>query len=404
MKNEYKINKNKLISLMSLEFFFFYGSMGFIQPYLSLELYKIGMSGTQIGFISTISSLLTFLISPFISIVYDNSKKKRLFTQLLVLLSGMFYYFIGQILLFWIVLLFISISHICNSTIIPVTENLAYKFSAFIGGWILDVYNIKFNFLLNLIFMLIVTGLLYFMPVSTFYFANSGHNYQGKLRSKTVLMKLTSNRYLLIVIAALAIFNLSNGIGQFEAIYMSQLDISETLIGLAITITAIFEIPFMLWADDLVKKFGVTNTLAFVFIFEFLRRILVYFFPFAWVVFVTKLLHSVSFGLRTVLTIGLINQQVPNKYSTSVLTLVTVTIFGIFNMIGSGINGVVFDIFSARELYLLGGIICLIALCLIFYASIINKTVISNKKKYQDMTSLKKRLDKNCRNYRLAKK
>lgn len=391
-------SNNREILLMSLNFFFFYGSMGFIQPYLSLQLYNIGMNGTKIGLLSTISSLLTFIMSPVISMVYENSGKKQRFTQILVLLSGIFYYLIGEMLLFWFVLIFFSISSICNSTIIPVTENLAYNISisgkkqgesrfgfirqfgslgyalaALIGGWILDQYQIRLNFFLNLIFMLIVMALISFLPGSIFNLAKAGHGFRDKLRSAELLRIITSNKYLLFMISALAFFTLSSGMGQFEAIFMSQLEISKTMIGLAITITALSEIPFMMWTDVLVVKFGVTKLLLFAFIFEFIRRILVYIFPFGWVVFVTRILHSVSFSLYTVLIVSLINQQISAKYSTSVLTLINVTIFGIFSMLGSGFSGVVFDLYSAHELYLISGILCLISIGLTLCAAMVEK-------------------------------
>lgn len=399
-----KIRKKNLIVLMSLQFFFFYGSMGFVQPYLSLQFYNIGMNGVKIGLLSIISSLLTFIISPFISIIYNNSFKRRLFTQLLVLISGLFYFLIGEVFSFWFVLIFISMSRISGSTIIPITENLAYNISisgkkeggsrfgfirqfgslgyalsALIGGWMLDLYQIKINFLLNFSFMIFVMGLIQFLPESVFNFPKTSHDIQEKLRSVELLKIITSNRYLLIIITALAFFNLSSGINQFEAIFMSQLGIGEIIIGLAITITALSEIPFMLWADDLVVKFGVSKILLFVFVFEFILRFSVYIFPLRWVLFTTRIMHSVSFSLLTVLIVSLINQQVSNKYSTSALTLINVTIFGIFNMIGSGISGLIFDIYSAHELYLIGGIFCLVSVCLTIYAFFIQKKQLISK-------------------------
>jgi len=387
------VHKNRSqIILMSFYFFFFYGAMGFIQPYLSLEFYNRGITGTQIGLINTFSSLLTFIVTPYLSIFYGDFKRKRRFTQIVIFLSGLFFYLIRFSLFFWWVLIFYTLSQISNSIIIPITENLAYnirplkttvvesKFgfirqfgslgyalTALIGGWLLDASGINVNFFLNLTFILIVTCIISFLPDSSFNFSNFHQKIKQRTNPDVLIRVLFSDKYLFLMVSALAFFNLSNGIGQFEVIYMSQLNLSDTLIGLAITISALVEIPFMIWADYLVGKFGVSRVFIFVFIFEFVRRILVFCFPLGWVVFTTRILASIGFALFTVTTISLINHRVSSRYSTSILTLVTVTIFGIFRMVSSGISGIIFDSFGASMLYLFSALFCLFSIALSFY-------------------------------------
>jgi len=104
-----------------------------------------------------------------------------------------------------------------------------------------------------------------------------------------------------------------------------------------------------------------------------LRRLLVWLFPLGWMVFGMQIAISITFSLRLVSTVNIVNQHFPQKFTNSGMAFITVTVFGISNMISSAISGVIYEAYSGRELYLMSTVGCLISLILAVYASRILK-------------------------------
>ena len=386
------------VLLLSLYFFLYFSGVGFIQPFITLHFHNIGMTGLQIGSITTISGLLALVAAPVLGAVYDLTKRKRLFFQIVLFLSGIFLLLVGQMKSFWAILMFYSIYRFCGASNVPTAENLSYSIAlagtgkrsrfgfmrlwgsigfsitAVVGGRIVEQANIQYNFFLFLICIFLVVVVVSRISSQAFNHTDEAVTTQPKANTGSVVKLIVSDKYLMLMILALAITHpMGNGLRQFEPIYMSQLGLTESLIGLAATLSALFEVPFMLWADNWIKKLGITPILLFIFWFDLLRRLLVWFFPSGEMVFTTHVATSFSFSLRLVIAVSMINTRVPKKFTTTALALVTMTIFGVANMISSAISGIIFDTFGGRELYLLSAAGCILSILFGFLASIFEK-------------------------------
>lgn len=391
----------KQIILFSCFFLLYFGGVGLVIPFITLHFHKIGMTGMQIGGITTISGLLVLVVAPLLGGIYDRIPHKRTFFQGVMIISGVCLFLVGQAQYFWPVLAFYTLHRFGSASNIPIAENLAYSvaqeggrkrnsfgymrlwgsigfsITALAGGWIVEKFDIQINFMLFLVFLLLVVGLISFVPGMTFRHTDATAVEKGTLRP-SVLRIILKDKYLWLMVVALAISHpLANGIRNFEPIYMNQLNVSESMIGLAATLSALGEVPFMLWADRWMSRVGITRILLFVFMIDLLRRLSVWFFPFGWMVVVMHVATSVSFSLRLITTVSLVNQRVPRQFTTTALTLVTTTLFGVSNMVSNGISGLIFDNFSGRELYLLSAAGCLVSLGLAIWAA-------SVEKKYQN--------------------
>jgi predicted MFS family arabinose efflux permease len=82
---------------------------------------------------------------------------------------------------------------------------------------------------------------------------------------------------------------------------------------------------------------------------------------------------SVSFSLRLITTVSMVNQRVPREFTTTALALITMTLFGISNMASNAISGLIFDNYGGRELYLLSAAGCLLSLGLAIWAASVEK-------------------------------
>ena len=391
-----QVDRQQII-LFSLFFLFYFGGVGLIQPFITLHFHKIGMTGLQIGGITTISGLLVLVAAPLLGGIYDRTHRKRTFFQVVMTISGVFLFLVGKVQYFWPVLALYTLYRIGGASTIPTAENLAYSVSqeggrkrnsfgymrlwgsigfsitALVGGWIVEKFDIQINFMLFLVFLIFGVGLISFVPAKTFRHTQETSKDKDILKP-SVLRIILKDKYLWLMVTALAItYPVANGIRNFEPIYMNQLNVSESMIGLAATLSALGEVPFMLWADQWISRVGITHILLFVFFIDLLRRLSVWFFPFGLMVVIMHIATSVSFSLRLVTTVSMVNQRVPREFTTTALALITMTLFGISNMVSNAISGLIFDKYSGRELYLLSAVGCLVSLGLALWAASVEK-------------------------------
>jgi len=164
-------------------------------------------------------------------------------------------------------------------------------------------------------------------------------------------------------VVALALTDpLFDGVRSFEPIFMEELGLPVSVIGLAATLSALLEVPMMLGADRLIERLEVKNLVIAILSFDLTRRLLVWIFPSGWVVFALNIMTAISFTLRLITTVHLINLRIPKQYTTTAFTFVFNTMNGIMYILSNAISGVIYDAFGARQIYLVSATLCVIAL------------------------------------------
>lgn len=378
----------KNILLFSLYFLVMFAAMGVIQPFLTLHFKAIGFSGVQIGSLIVVSSLVLIFSAPQYGLLFDTSrhKKRTLLISAVILTIALF--FIPFLRAYGLVLFFYTIFRVVNSSSVSAIENLSYQVSAsasrqqkpafgslrlwgsigfgvtaMIGGKIYEQSGIMLDNWLFLGLMAASILILLIMPESLFRNHQPEQPETNRLGMGGILKLIFSNRFLMLTVIALAITDtLNDGIRSFEPIYMQELQLTEGTIGLAATLSALFEVPFMFWSDRLIEKFGIRKIVLFIFVFDLVRRLAVWFFPVGWVVFSMSVATCVSFTLRLVSTIYLVNLCIPQHYTTTAITFISVTLNGASHILSNAISGVVYDVYGGRELYLMSAILCLVSL------------------------------------------
>jgi len=377
------------ILIFSLYFLVFFAGMGFIQPFLSLHFRAIGFSGVQVGALGTFSSLGLILTATQYGLFFDRSSRKRLTLALSLFLLTLTLYFLPFMRGFGIVLTLYVLHRIITSSSITATENLSYQVSsgadangkvsfgklrmwgsvgfgitAVLGGWLFGTQGIQVNDQIFLALMLVSLGLLLFVMPADFFRDGKAERKQGAAASlRGIISLIFADRYLLLTVLALALTDpLSDGVRSFEPIFMKDLGLTESIIGAAVSLSCFTEIPVMLLGDRLIQKLEVHQLVFFILIFDLSRRLLVWFFPFGWLVFVLNILTAVSFSLRLITTIHLINLRVPRQYTTAAATFVSITLNGIFHMLSNALSGVVYDTYGGRPIYLVSACFCVISL------------------------------------------
>lgn len=379
------MNETKRIqTLFKLYFFLIFGALGTLVNYAPLYFKQINFSGTQISTILVLGSVALILIAPKYGLIFDTAKNKRnvLLVSILVMAAslgtiGYFKAFI-PILILWV------IYRIVNGPLYSISENLSYgvmttqnnsfggirlwgsigfAVAAWIGGWTYQLYGLRANNLLFFTLMGLSALVLLRMPASVFEIEKEPAARDLSLRE--VFKLIVDNRFLLLMALALALSDpVQDGVRSFENIYLENLGIQAGMIGLANMLSALTEVPFMSYADRVIHKFGIRRIILFVFVFDILRRLSVWFFPTASVVFTTSVMNSISFTFRLVCSITLVNLCLPKQVTSAANAFVGVTLFSLGYVISNTLGGLIYDSWGNRPIYLMGAAFSLLSLIL----------------------------------------
>jgi len=384
--DERALRKN--ILLFSLFFLLFFAGLGLMMPFLSLQFKAIGYNGVQISLLNMLSALAVILTAPQYGLIFDRSKDKRLILLISLAIATVTLFLIPYLRAFGAMLVIYTINRVIISSSITASENLSYQVSAdkngeeqpafgslrmwgslgfaltaLLGGMIFQNFGLLRNDRIFLGLMAATCVVLLLMPESIFRERRSSESVEAPLGTHGVIHLIAEDRYLLLTVIALALTDpLFDGVRSFEPIFMAELGLPVSVIGLAATLSALLEVPMMLGADRLIERLGARNLVIAILAFDLTRRLLVWLFPSGWMVFALNIMTAISFTLRLVTTVHLVNVRIPKQYTTTAFTFVFNTMNGIMYILSNAISGVIYDSYGARHIYLVSATLCVIAL------------------------------------------
>jgi PPP family 3-phenylpropionic acid transporter len=378
--------RNSINSLFSLYFLLIFAALGTLIAFMSLHFDDIGFNGVQISTITVVGSIALILLAPRFGHFFDQANDKRavLIASILVMTFSLgsiaYLKAFVPILLLWVIYRTISgplfstsenlsfgIASKANSSenatfgSLRLWGSIGFASATLVGGYIYQSYGIMYNNILFLVLIALSVIVLLLMPNSIFDVDVSSE--EDKLNLAGVLKLIVKNRFLFFMALALAISDpTQDGIRSFEPIFMQNLGLEAGIIGLAATLSAAGEVPFMINADRIIKRLGIREIILFVFVFDILRRLLVWVFPTPAMVFITSVLTSFSFTFRLVGSISLVNLCLPRHVTSTANAFIGVTMFSLGYMLSNALSGVIYDQFGNRHVYLLGAVLCGISL------------------------------------------
>jgi predicted MFS family arabinose efflux permease len=372
MHSKLKINFDDL-SFARLYYFAFMGGWGFILPFMNLFYVSLGFSGKQIGFIASTSAIVGMVVSPiWVSEVKRHPQSRRIL-QIALVFGAIGYFSIGLQKYFPFVLLVVFLHSLAASGIMPLSDSMAVTVSQDKGsgygsvrvwaslGWILSLLSsgwlvARFGYIAGFIgvcvMWLVASGLLFFIRPN--YFSSHHDLDQPKSNVRMAFQFIRQDKVLIgFAFALVAIGFLNNGVLQFENVFLAELGASKQLISIAGILSAVVELPFMLFSDRIVRRVGAHRLMMIAISLTMFQRLTVLIWPFIPVIMVVRFIGGVAFSFYTISFIGLISSRTQVAQRGTVLALFTVTIAGLVNIIAAPLSGAVFDVIGARWLYAL---------------------------------------------------
>ena len=368
-----------------LYYFTFMGGWGFILPFMNLFYISLGFNGKQVGLISSTSAIVGMVASPlWVSEVKKHPRARRIL-QIALVLGAFGYYIIGSQASFLFILMLVFLHSLAASGILPLSDSMAVMVAEESGngygsvrvwaslGWIISLLSsgwpvARFGFIAAFIgvgmMWLVAAAVVLFIRPRFFSHAHQVDRPRPNLR--LALQRVRQDRTLLgFAVALLAIGFLNSGVLQFENVFLAELGASRQLISVAGILSAVVEIPFMIYTDRIVRRAGAHRLMLLALTMTIFQRLAVFSLPFIATIMIVRFLGGVAFSFYTITFIGLISSRTEASETGTVLALFSITIAGLVSIIAAPVAGTLFDALGARWLYGLSaggyviGVLCL---------------------------------------------
>jgi PPP family 3-phenylpropionic acid transporter len=354
-------------------YFAFMGGWGFILPFINLFYVSLGLSGTQIGTIGSVSAVVGLVVSPILVSEIKKRPQARGILQASLMLSAIGYFLLGQQTVFLGVVVIIFFQSLVGAGIMPASDAMALHVSEKAGtgygsvrvwasvgwilvvpasGWLIERFGFQAAFLgVSLMWL---TGALVTLLIQPRYFVTPGLLGQPPSNLRTTFRQIIRDRTLLGYALALVFMGfLNNGVLQFENVFLAELGASKLLISFAGILSAIVELPFMVYADRYVRRAGAHRVMLFAILMIFFQRAAVLLFPSIATIMIVRFVGGVSFSFMTIASVFLISSRTDPAETGTVLAIYTVTLAGLVSVLAAPVSGGIFDAIGARWLYAL---------------------------------------------------
>lgn len=306
-----------------LIYMLFFGGNAIYSTYLNLYMASIGFSQSQIGITVSVSTFFVLLAQMFWGFASDRAKLKNTIIHFLFISSAviilLFYISKAYWFVFAIIALFASfytgVSPLMDSVVLEISRDKTWNYGQIRTGGTIGycitvlfiglVINGKYAsiFLMSSSAMLICFFLSLHMPHVQGY---------GMSRKKTPFRVLFKNKQLMALFAFYLAFSMGlSFFYSFYSIYFVSIGGTSSLVGVMMFFCAITEIPCLVLADRVVKRFGVEKVLIVSGIVTSIRWLLLFVLRDPVLIIVANLLHGPGYIGFSYCIVTYIGEHVP---------------------------------------------------------------------------------------------
>ena len=350
-----------------ISYWFFFGAIGALSPFLGPYYRQLGLSGKQVGLLSAVPPIAIALLAPLWGALADRRGVHRRVLRLVILPGALMMTLLAYANGFPMVLLLLGLWATCMAPVLPILDSYAVTLSeahgqsygrlrlwgtlgymvsvVAVGWWMRSAPRGSFLFVyvaLLLCLLLATVGL----PASQNKTSAAGPRLQSNL-----LALLRKQPALAIVLAVSFLVSIGmSTLGNFFGIYITERGGNSSLIGIANAVLALSEIPIMLWASHLQRKLGNPRLIVLALAAYALRFALYSIVPSAGWIIPIQLLHGLSYAIYLVASIRLV-YQLGGKDQAATAQSLLASVMAIGNVVGAFLNGALLDRFGISAIF-----------------------------------------------------
>jgi PPP family 3-phenylpropionic acid transporter len=369
-----------------------YVAIFFLLPFFVLYYQELGFTGTEIGLLTGIGPIITLFFTPIWTGLADATQRHRLLMSIGILgvvLSAFAYPFLNAFMPVFIVTILFNVflaplTPLADSATmymladekemysrIRLGATLGYGVAALIAGVLVNNYGLKVAFwgcaTVSLLLFIVSQKLVYGQLVTD-------NPLKGRVRAL-----LTNPRWILFLVVAfaggvaIAVFN------SYLFPYMGELGADESIMGLALVIGTISEIPVLFFGNKLIKYLSPYRLLMLSLAAAGIRMLLFAASRTPTMILVIQMFNGLTLSIMWVAGVSYANENAPEGMSATAQGLFNMMALGIGGAVGGFIGGPLLESVGGRGLYFIFGlaVLVIVAIVALLYRVLITKVQLS---------------------------
>jgi MFS transporter, PPP family, 3-phenylpropionic acid transporter len=350
-------------------YFAFFGALAFLMPFLALFYQKVGFSGTQIGLLTGIAPLITLAGAPFWTGLADSTRRHKAIMALTIVTV------IGAMLLmprfdeFYILFALVVVFAFFGAPVVSLADSatmnmlgekrdnygkirlwgaVGWGLFAPIAGAVVQRLGLSWPFYGYAIGMgvALLAALALHFPAQ-----KAGVQFRAGMRTL-----LSSRRWMSFLLMVLLCGVGMATINSYLFIHMETLGMSKTLMGLALTVSTLSEIPVMFFAGRFLKRFNPRDLLLLALLVVGARLLLYSASSQGWQILLIQLVHGLTFPIIWVAGVSYADRVAPPGLSASAQGMFGSTLMGIGAALGGLLAGILLQGLGSAGMYLAIGL------------------------------------------------
>ncbi|MGE5774872.1 MAG: MFS transporter [Chloroflexota bacterium] len=356
-------------------YFLYFAAFASALPFFVLFYQELDFTGTQIGLLTGIPPLITLVASPFWTSLADARHWHKLVMSLGTLASVitifLLPFFSNFIVIFILIILFyVFVSPVASladsATITMLGEEremygrirlggtIGFGLFAPIAGVVVERYGLQIGFWM--FSMIMLANLFVSMK-----FSHGTHKVDAS-NSGGVRVLLTNRRWIIFLFLAFL-----GGIGGTSAAsylfpYMAEMGASESMMGWALTIASLTEIPIFFFGNRFVRKFGSYGLLTLSLAMFGIRALLFAAVNLPSLVLFVQVFGGMIFPAMWAAGVSYADENAPAGLKSSAQGLFGAAAFGVGSAVSGFVSGLLLESVGGRGMFLALGIIILAGL------------------------------------------
>jgi MFS transporter, PPP family, 3-phenylpropionic acid transporter len=362
---------------LSAFYFFYFGSLGGLFPYLTLYLHNLGFNAQAIGQLFAILLGMKIIAPNLVAWIAAHTGQQIALIRLSALLTILFFLplLIVEPTYLWVAITFALFSFfwhpplpLFEATTLAHIEKQAHRYSqirlwgsigfiftVILFGWLFESFSVTLlPFLLIGLFLGIWLSSLLVPEKKTTDVIDSHNSFYQILKRPSVIA--------LLLISFL--MQMSHGpYYTFYSIYLEESGYSSNLIGQLWALGVLAEVGLFLIMHHLLIRFCLKRLLIITFALTALRWLLIaYYVQSLPLLLFAQLFHAASFAMFHAIAIQLIREYFAASHQSRAQALYSSTSFGAGGALGSLLSGYTWEYLGAHFSYLWAALICVIAI------------------------------------------
>ncbi|MBN1430050.1 MAG: MFS transporter [Anaerolineae bacterium] len=346
-------------------YFLYYAAIGCFAPFLNIYLKDKGLTGTQIGWLSSVAPLIALAANPIWGSIADHWQIHRQVLALCAFVAGITGLFYVPFQSFWIFMVLTLIITLFRTPICPIVDSAVMNTIRHTGdsygrqriwgtigfivlslglGQILTGRELTPIFWLYAGFMGVgCTILSFFLPVE---------HVEKRIGLREGMHKLFGQRdYLSFLVAAMVLGMGTAGYVGFLGLYIQALGGTEQQVGLAWTANALLEVPIMFFGKHWFSRYAPQKLILGSMFIYILVWSLIGLSPTPALAIVAVLGIGVCYGIFWMSAVDYVSSVAPPGLGATAQTLFGAAMLGLGWSIGSVVAGYLWDVISPHAIF-----------------------------------------------------